>query len=77
MADDRILSPIETELVAVSALVPMNSPNQLVWHLKGVKRFGGTQEQAVNAYEMGLTIAQAVGLPTGTGPNISEIWASE
>lgn len=77
MADDRILSPIETELVAIAALVPMNSPTQLIWHLKGLKRFGGTQEQATHAYEMGYKIAQAVGLPISTSPNISDIWANE
>lgn len=77
MAEDRILSPIETELVAISALVPMNSPNQLIWHLKGLKRFGGTQEQASLAYAIGFKVAQAVGLQTGPDPNFSDIWASE
>jgi len=72
-ADDRILNNVETELVAIGALVAMNCPDQLTWHLKGAIRHGGTIRQAQFAFELGLAIAQAAGCKLENMPTLEEI----
>jgi len=72
-ADDRILSNVETELLAIGALITMNCPEQLIWHMKGAIRHGATEQQARFAYELGMAVAKATDCKLGKMPTLDEI----
>ena len=72
-AEDRILNGVETELLSIGALVTMNCPDQLTWHLKGAIRHGATEDQARFAYELGMSVAKATDCKLGNMPKIDEI----
>ena len=72
-AEDRILNNVETELVAIGALVTMNCPEQLTWHLKGAIRHRATEGQARFAFELGVAIAQATGCKLDKLPTLDDI----
>ncbi len=67
-SEDRILKDVETELVAIAALVAMNCPEQLVWHLRGAIRHGATTSQAQFAYDLGIAVSKAAGCDLGGMP---------
>ena len=72
-AEDRILNNIETELVAIGALITMDCPDQLVWHLKGAIRHRATEAQARFAFELAMAIAEAAGCKLRKMPTFEEI----
>ncbi|KAI1607836.1 hypothetical protein EDD36DRAFT_500442 [Exophiala viscosa] len=72
-ADDRILSNVETELLAIGALITMNCPDQLIWHMKGAIRHGANEQQARLAYELGMAVAKATDCKLSKMPTLDEI----
>ena len=73
MAENRILGDDETELVAIAALITMNCPDQLTWHIKGAVRHGARESRIRLAYDLGMAIAQAAGCRLGSLPTLADV----
>ncbi|KAH6988270.1 AhpD-like protein [Ilyonectria sp. MPI-CAGE-AT-0026] len=73
IAENRILGDVETELVAIAALITMNCPNQLGWHINGATRHGASESQIRFAYDLGKTVADAAGCRLGKLPRLEDI----
>lgn len=52
MSETKILSPIETSMTTIASLLPMDVPAQVKWHMRGLLRNGGTEEQIVEALKL-------------------------
>ena len=52
LSDTKILSPIETSMITIAALLPMDVPTQVKWHMRGLLRNGGTEAQIVEALQL-------------------------
>lgn len=63
VSDETILSAIETQMINVMSLICSRSPQQVLWHMKGVVRHGGSKEQARFAQDFGKAIAKLYQCP--------------
>ena len=72
-SEDRILNNVETELLAIAALVTMNCPDPLVWHLKGAIRHGASHDQVKLAYDVAMAVGDAAGLQLKHMPKLADI----
>jgi hypothetical protein len=44
LSDQRILGPIETELIVLAGIMIQNLPLETAWHLRGTRRVGVSME---------------------------------
>lgn len=54
MSETSILSPIETSMTTIASLLPMDVPTQVQWHMRGLLRNGGTEEQILEALKLSV-----------------------
>ncbi|KAF9892297.1 hypothetical protein FE257_002074 [Aspergillus nanangensis] len=73
ISEDTILSPVETQMCNVGALVCSGSPVQAMWHARGVVRHGGTIEQTRFAQDIALAVGKAYGYRMGEVIPVHEI----
>ncbi|GAB7356843.1 hypothetical protein MBLNU459_g7717t1 [Dothideomycetes sp. NU459] len=59
MSENAILSPIETSQVTLASLLPLDVPTQVKWHMRGLIRNGGTEEQVRYALEIAKDVVDA------------------
>ena len=72
-SEDRILNNVETEVLAIVALVTMNCPEPLVWYLKGAIRHGASHDQVELAYDVAMAVGDAAGLQLKHMPKLVNI----
>lgn len=72
-SDDTILSPIESQMCNVAALICSNSPRQALWHTRGVLRHGGTIEQAKFAQDLALAVVELLDVKIGSIQLVQDI----
>lgn len=72
-SEDAILSNIETQMSNVGLLICNNSPEQALWHLRGLVRHGGSLDQARFAQELGLAVAKQFDAKTGKILMVDEV----
>lgn len=77
MSEDTVLSNVETQMCNTALLVCNNSPEQALWHLRGLVRHGGTLEQARFAQNLGLAVAEQFGAKSGNIARVDDINPSE
>ena len=77
MSEDAVLSNIETQMCNTALLICNNSPEQALWHLRGLVRQGGTLDQARFAQDLGLAISKQFGARTGTIMMVDEVEPKE
>ncbi|RAH84254.1 hypothetical protein BO86DRAFT_397120 [Aspergillus japonicus CBS 114.51] len=73
ISEDTILSPVETQMCNLAALVCGGSPVQAMWHARGVVRHGGTKEQIAFAQAIALAVAVEYGCRIGAVVPVEEI----
>jgi hypothetical protein len=61
-SDDTILSPVESQLCNIAALICSDSPRQALWHTRGVLRHGGTVSQAKFAQDLSFAVVDELGV---------------
>lgn len=59
MSELSILSKIETSQITIGALLPLDVPTQVKWHMRGLVRVGGTEEQVRYALDIAKEILEA------------------
>jgi alkylhydroperoxidase/carboxymuconolactone decarboxylase family protein YurZ len=52
LSETKILSPIETSMITIAALLPMDVPTQVKWHMRGLLRNDGNEAQIVEALQL-------------------------
>ncbi|KAH6919099.1 AhpD-like protein [Coprinopsis sp. MPI-PUGE-AT-0042] len=57
-----ILSPLETSFSLVAALIAGDTPQQIVWHLKGAHRCGASVEEVQAARNIAIEVAKHSGV---------------
>jgi hypothetical protein len=55
-SDTSILDAITTSQLNIATLVPMDVSAEVAWHMRGLIRNGGTEEQLKAAYDMALDV---------------------
>ncbi|KPM39813.1 hypothetical protein AK830_g6728 [Neonectria ditissima] len=65
ISEDAILSNVETQMCTTALLICNNSPEQALWHVRGLLRHGATVKQARFAQDVGLAVASHFGAKTG------------
>ncbi|ETS72881.1 hypothetical protein PFICI_15404 [Pestalotiopsis fici W106-1] len=61
ISEDAILTPIETQMCNIAALICCECPVQAMWHTRGLINHGGSMEEAQFAQDLGLAIAELSG----------------
>ncbi|KAJ5767647.1 hypothetical protein N7533_000230 [Penicillium manginii] len=61
LSEDTILNAVETQMCTTAALICSGSPQQAMWHTRGIVRHGGSIEMARFAQGIALDIGQAYG----------------
>jgi len=56
LSDTSVLGEVETELVVIAALVPMEVPAQLKGHVHGAKNFGASDLEVQTVLDLAETI---------------------
>lgn len=59
---NEVVSPLETSLMIIAALVPQDVNPQLRGHLKGALNHGATKEQVMSARNIALEISKECGI---------------
>jgi alkylhydroperoxidase/carboxymuconolactone decarboxylase family protein YurZ len=54
----KVLSPIETSMTAIAAILPQDVPMQVRWHMRGLLRNGGSEEQIVETLRISAAAVQ-------------------
>lgn len=74
MSENTILSPIETSQITLAALLPLDVPTQVKWHMRGLIRNGGSVEQVQYALDIAAKVVDVaeVGLKHGV-PDLSVV----
>ncbi|KAH9977327.1 hypothetical protein BGW80DRAFT_1166578 [Lactifluus volemus] len=57
-----ILNRLETSFVLVGALIAVDTPRQIVWHLDNARRGGASLEQARAARQIAIEACQSIGV---------------
>ena len=57
-SDVRILGAIETSQINIASLVCMDVPNEVAWHMRGLVRNGGTEQQMDFALTVALNVCR-------------------
>ena len=71
LSEESVLSLVDTFVVHIAALVPMDSPTQLVWNMRALLRNGGTLEQLEFARGLSGEVVRLLGWPlTKTVPTL-------
>ena len=65
LSEDAILSNVETQMCTTALLICNNTPEQALWHTRGLFRHGGTMEDAKFAQDLGFAIAHRFDVKTG------------
>jgi len=52
MSEFAILNPVETSQVTLGSLLPLDLPRQVMWHMRGLIRNGGTVDQLQYALDI-------------------------
>lgn len=65
LSEDAILSHVETQMCTTALLICNNSPEQALWHVRGLLRHGGSLEEAEFTQQLALAIAKEFGAKTG------------
>lgn len=65
LSEDAILSDVETQMCTTALLICNESPEQALWHVKGLLRHGGTLEEAKFAQDLALAVAHQFNAKTG------------
>ena len=55
-SDTSILDAITTSQLNIATLVPMDVTAEVAWHMRGVVRNGGTEEQLHAAYDIAIQV---------------------
>jgi hypothetical protein len=72
LSEFAILGPVETSQVVLAALLPLDVPIQVKWHMRGLIRNGGSQEQLQYAMDIALRICKDMGVQLQSGvPSLS------
>ncbi|QKX62823.1 uncharacterized protein TRUGW13939_09988 [Talaromyces rugulosus] len=62
LSEDTILNPVETQMCTTVALICSGSPQQALWHTRGIIRHGGSLEMARFAQDLSFKIGNAYGI---------------
>lgn len=60
ISEFKILNPVETSQVVLGSLIPLDVPLQVRWHMRGLIRNGGTEEQLKYAVDIATKICEAM-----------------
>lgn len=55
-------SPVETSYAMIAALIAIDTPRQIEWHLGGAIRNGATREEVRAVRAIAMRIAKAAGI---------------
>lgn len=55
-------SPAETSFAMIAALIAINTPRQIEWHLEGAIRNGATREEVRAVRAIAMQISKAAGI---------------
>ncbi|KAI0927929.1 hypothetical protein AcW2_004097 [Taiwanofungus camphoratus] len=62
-----VLSQVETSYVIVAALIAVDAPRQIVWHLANAQNGGATLEEAKAVREIAMKVSQKAGVKWKSG----------
>lgn len=62
-----MLSQVETSYVIVAALIAVDAPRQIVWHLANAQNGGATLEEAKAVREIAMKVSQKAGVKWKSG----------
>jgi hypothetical protein len=72
MSEFTVLGPVETSQIVLGALLPLDVPTQVSWHMRGLIRNGGSEDQLKYARDIALRICEGIGVDLKSGvPPIS------
>ena len=73
LSDHEVLSPVEAEVVILTAIMCQGLRSPTIWHLRGLRRLGITAEE-VEALERAIEkIAAWAGRETSPWPRIADV----
>lgn len=69
----HILGQLHTSYAIVAALIAMDTPRQIGWHLANCRRGGATLEEVKAVREISMEVARACGVSSRDGvPEVEE-----
>ncbi|RDW63398.1 hypothetical protein BP6252_10943 [Coleophoma cylindrospora] len=76
ISETKVLSPIETSMITIASLLPMDVPTQVKWHMRGLLRNSGSEADIRQALELSLAAVKLSGVNLlGGVPEIAEVLA--
>jgi hypothetical protein len=60
LSEFSILNSVETSQVLLASLIPLDVPTQVKWHMRGLIRNGGTDEDIKYVVDIASQIYQAM-----------------
>lgn len=76
LADFSIIGPVETSQCVVGSLIPQDVTTQIKWHMRGLLRNGGDQNDLKYTVDITMEICRALGIKLSADlPAFSELKA--
>jgi hypothetical protein len=60
LSEFSILNPVETSQVLLASLIPLDVPTQVKWHMRGLIRNGGNDENLKYVVDIASQICRAM-----------------
>ncbi|KAJ5363871.1 uncharacterized protein N7496_009584 [Penicillium cataractarum] len=73
LSENTILNAVETQMCTTAALICSGSPQQAMWHTKGIVRHGGSLDTARFAQDIALRIGKEYGCKVDAVAKVDEI----
>lgn len=77
LSENSILDFPQTELVILSALVPQNAMSEIMWHLRGSRRAGWSDEVIQSVRRMALEVGKKAGCRINKVPELNDVREDE
>ncbi|PYI05106.1 hypothetical protein BO78DRAFT_419964 [Aspergillus sclerotiicarbonarius CBS 121057] len=73
LSENTILNPVDTQMCTTAALICSGSPQQAMWHTRGIVRHGGSIVMARFAQEIAFEVGKAYGCDVEKVVRVDEI----
>jgi hypothetical protein len=73
LADNDVLSPVEGEMVVLTAIMCQGLVGPTIWHLRGLRRLGCTTDEVESTQQAVEAVATWVGRSTAGWPRVTDI----
>ena len=74
LSETKVLGPVATSMTTIAALLPLDVPTQVKWHMRGLIRNGGSEAEVLETLELASSVVDLAEITLKGGiPKLSDL----